>query len=1479
MSVPLAVSPGRAGFGPHLDLTYDSGSGNGPFGFGWSLSIPSISRKTDKGLPRYDDADESDIFILSGAEDLVPLLRPDSSRDTDHVSVPGFTIDRYRPRIEGLFARIERWTETATGNVHWRSISRDNITTTYGDTPESRIADGDRVFTWLICASYDDRGNAIVYSYVGEDDANVDRFQLNERNRSRLANRYLKRVRYGNTVSRLVQSDLTKTDWLFEVVFDYGEDHYEDVALDPNHPPSEQHRFVRASALPGGTWSVRPDPFSSYRSGFEVRTYRRCRRVMMFHRFPELGAEPYLVRATEFDYVDLDYSNPVPIETELSHEGSTRFASFIGSVTQSGFVRDETAAIVKHNGVDYVTYLVESFPPVEFGYSKAVIQDTVRELDRASLENLPGGVDGTRYQWVDLDGEGIAGVLTEQPGAWYYKPSLGSGEFGSTQTVATRPSLANLSARSQRLLDLAGDGHLDLVDFRGFIPGYYERTDAEDWDDFRPFKELPNVRWDDPNLRFVDLNGDGHADVLVTEDDALTWYPSLAQDGFAPSARVAKPWDDELGPRLLFADGTQSIYLADMSGDGLNDLARIRNGDICYWPNLGYGRFGAKVTMDNAPWLDNPDEFDEARVRLADIDGSGTSDLIYLGCDGVCLYFNQSGNRWSQSRPLSFPRIDNIGSVMPTDVLGNGTACLVWSTPLPAEALRAIRYVDLMGGTKPHLLVRAVNNFGTETRVQYAASTKFYLADKLAGTPWITRVPFPVHVVERVVTDDRVSRNRFVTRYAYHHGHYDGVEREFRGFGLVEHWDTEEFAAFMGDGELPAPTNGDYASHVPPVLMRTWFHTGVYFGRDHVSDFFAGLLGDTTGGSYYREPGLTDADARDRLLDDTVLPDGLTVDEEREACRALKGSMLRQELYALDGGADQASQDRAATPYTVVEQNFHISLVQPQAGNRHAVFFTHPLETLTYQYERDPTDPRVQHLLTLEIDAYGNAVKEATVGYGRRQPDPSLPLQVDRDEQARTLVTYTEHDVTNPIDDVAAFPDDHRVPVPCETRTFELTGYVPNGPAGRFAIADFVHTVGGSPALVFDAEIQFEESPTNGRQRRLVAHVRTLYRADDLSGLLPLGHVEPRALPGESYKLAFTPGLLTQVFQRGGQPLIPNPANVLGGQSGDRGGYLPSQHFKADGRFPEYRSERPLVDPGRTSLPVPGRERHRCAGARPRTGALLPYAPRPEPIPHHRGSHGELRHLRRSRPVGGRDPRRARQPHHRRRATTGRHDRPRRRRQRLPRTPALPRYGSQPQPHRSGLRRARHGGRHGDHGKPEENLGDSLAGFVADLTEAETVDHISNPLANPGAVLSGASRRHVYDLHAYYRTAVNPTPCPPSFTPSRARRTTPISGPVRRRRSSTASRTPTASAAHPEEAPRRAGTLVGRRARAPLRAGSGAAGPCSTTRASRSATTSRSSAPTSGFEFGVQAGVSPSCSTTRSPASSPPCTQTTPTRK
>jgi len=190
---------------------------------------------------------------------------------------------------------------------------------------------------------------------------------------------------------------------------------------------------------------------------------------------------------------------------------------------------------------------------------------------------------------------------------------------------------------------------------------------------------------------------------------------------------VSVPLDEGKEPRIVFADGTQSIYLADLTGDGLSDILRIRNGEVSYWPNRGYGRFGAKVTMDHSPWFDEPDLFDQRRIRLADTDGSGTTDILYLSRDGVRIFLNETGNGWRSALHLAgFPTIDDLAAISVSDFLGRGTACLLWSSPLPGDAGRQVRYVDLMCGQKPHLLVRTDNNLGAETRIDYASSTAFY---------------------------------------------------------------------------------------------------------------------------------------------------------------------------------------------------------------------------------------------------------------------------------------------------------------------------------------------------------------------------------------------------------------------------------------------------------------------------------------------------------------------------------------------------------------------------------------------------------------------------------------------------------------------------------------------------------------------------------------------------------------------------------
>ena len=581
-------------------------------------------------------------------------------------------------------------------------------------------------------------------------------------------------------------------------------------------------------------WDSRPDPFSSYRAGFEVRTYRLCQRVLMFHHFDgEAGVgNNCLVRSTDFTY---SYEqNP--------DDARNPIYSFLLSVTQSGYKRQADG------------YLKRSLPPVEFEYSQPIVQDTVEEVDAESLENLPIGLDGAAYQWTDLHGEGIPGILTEQAGAWFYKRNLspingkpGNGvghveaKFAPVELVATKPNLA--LAGGAQFMDLAGDGQPDLVVLDGPMPGFYEHDGDEGWQPFRPFTAWPQPRHARPQ---PEIRGPGRRRPCRCADHAKTTpssgIASLAEDGFGPARRVHQVLDEEKGPRLVFADGTQSIYLADLSGDGLTDLARIRNGEVCYWPNLGYGRFGAKVTMDNAPWFDNPDQFDQQRIRLADIDGSGTTDIIYLHRNGVRLYFNQSGNSWSAAAtPERLPPRRRPGQHRAHRPARqrHGLPGLVVAAAGRCAAADALRRPDGWSQKAAPAGQDRSTTSVRETQVpDTAPSTKFYLQDKAAGKPWITQLPFPVHVVEKVTVTDKWRKTTFSSTYYYHHGYFDGIEREFRGFGRVEQVDVESYGKFAAGNAASPYITDDKTLYQPPVKTVTWYHTGAFLDRERILSHF-----------------------------------------------------------------------------------------------------------------------------------------------------------------------------------------------------------------------------------------------------------------------------------------------------------------------------------------------------------------------------------------------------------------------------------------------------------------------------------------------------------------------------------------------------------------------------------------------------------------------------------------------------------------
>jgi hypothetical protein len=1076
-SIPLPFSPTRGGPIPSVSLNYSSGSGNGVFGLGWSLDMPFIQRKTDKKLPEYKDEDENDIFMLAGSEDLIPAMK----RNDDGTWVPEipdtppeFTVKRYRPRIEGNYSRIEK---IKVGNsTYWRITTRDNITTIFGRSAAARIvdpADSAKIFKWLPEISYDDKGNCLEYEYLPEDMSGVKNC-LHEQNRANglapFTNVYLQRIKYGN--KNPYYPDKTQVyappppidpGYFFQAVFDYDD-------RDENIPEPESRK----------PWSCRHDPFSDYRPGFEIRTYRLCRRILFYHTFRELNLEhpkkPSLVKSLDLFYKH--YKNPLSTTTERIE------VDYIIKVQQTSYT-------LKADG----TYAKKSLPAVEYSYSEPKWNTAVCGLPASNLPNAPAGLS-KGYQWLDFYKEGISGIFSEQAEGWFYMENLGDGHFSPAEVISPKPSLQGFQDGFLSLNDLEADGRNFIISESEALKGYYEQDENGEWLPFRPFANLPNLKFKDPNTRFMDLNGDGKADIIISEDEVFTWYPSEGIKGYNSALYTRKPFNEEKGPTVVFAEAEQTIFLADMNGDGLTDIVRIRNGEVSYWPNLGFGRFGAKVAMSNSP-----DNFKTESLHLADISGTGAADILYLGNSSCQVWLNLSGNSFSSPLKIDpFPAVDSLNNIAVLDLFGSGTGCLVWSSSLPKYAEIPMCYINLLNSVKPYVLCGSNNGLGKVSTISYLSSTHFYLKDKKAGKPWITKLPFPVQCVSRVEIRETVTNTLFVTEYEYHHGYYDHLEGEFRGFGLVEQKDTEQYENFIRNSSNNIV---DESLHQPPVLSKTWYHTGALLDRDVILSQFKN--------EYYQNPEFTEYHLPQARIEteDSYL---LTTQDLTEALRACKSMVLRQEIYGQDGS------ELEKHPYSTAEHNCQIRMIQPVIAKAHAVFAVVESEAITFQYERNPRDPRISHSLNTVIDRYGNILESVSVVYPRKIPDLSLPAEL-RAEQGRLNITYTENSLTSIISE----PYCYRLPLPCENKIWELGG---KQPAEEYFTLTELKTA-FTEALIRPYNQALEETVT---QKRLIEHNRILYLKDDLSGALPFTEAGILGLTYESYHLAFTQDILDNIY-------------------------------------------------------------------------------------------------------------------------------------------------------------------------------------------------------------------------------------------------------------------------------------------------------------------------------------------------------------
>lgn len=1036
LSVPIPVTAAR-GFEPELTLAYESGAGNGLFGQGMQVALSSVSRATNLHLPRYDD---SDSFTLDGD----PLVPVNAAPQTRSVAGRDYTITCYRPRIEQSFQRIEYWRPVTGEPGFWRTLSPDDDIAIYGWALEARIADpGDpsRVFEWLIEAHFDPRGEAIRYRYKAEDDAGVPDTDA-ERGRSHDANRYPARISYGNVAPFAPADPLTLPDgpFLFDVLFDYGE-----YRVEPDND---------APATPVRPWACRADAFSNYTAGFERRTHRLCRHILLVHHFrQELGNDDAVVKVMALAYDESPYR------------------SRLVSIRVDGWW-------YQANRPPAERYTVKTLPPLSLQWTelpKALPAFTT--LGIAAGTGLPRFGEPPPYALVDLDGCGLPGVLyADGATAAYVAPALTSANVNAPVIYGRTPlpsfPIERIASDGVALSDLDGTGRLSLSVSTPTLAGFYPRAEDGGWQQFRAY---PFNLTDSPaqQVDFVDLTGDGRSDRLRVCSNELAYNTNLGPLGFGGLQRRERA----AGLPLTAPPPNENVRFEDVLGGGTAPAVLLRSGSLRCWPNLGYGRFGAPIDLA-APAL--PSNVGPDRVVLVDLSGAGYDDFVIALTDRLLIHRNQSGNGFaSDAVEVALPApLRSMNQLRSADMAGLGYQALVFTSddPQPQHWM-----LDVTGGQRPGLVAAIDDGQGCIVRIAYASSARFQLLDRLEGRPWITTLADPVFVVASVEHVDEVGGVPRIKDYRYSHGYYDPVEREFRGFGLIE---TRE-------RDAPDPSAAQSVGDAPALLVRDWYHTGATPTGESLEEAFAREYWHGDERAFPMPPSCFDWGQ--------MSPDAETW---RQAVVALAGTLLRRESFAVGD---------PAAPFSVEASNALVRLEQPRIGDQAAVFLVTPREQVTSVYDGEPADPRITHDVNLEVDAWGDVVLSCQVAYARRAGGRDIVP-----EQLRTWLNAARYEFMP----VRQGPDLWLARLPWQERRWNLPK--PPAPIVRGLYYDFRTLLAAVDSAI---------GP--GGDRELLEWNRTVYVAE--GGEAPPGPVAAQALVLREETATFDPVELAEQF-RGAEP-------------------------------------------------------------------------------------------------------------------------------------------------------------------------------------------------------------------------------------------------------------------------------------------------------------------------------------------------------
>ncbi|MBI1930722.1 VCBS repeat-containing protein, partial [Candidatus Poribacteria bacterium] len=617
-AIQLKLPPGTAGHAPQVSLSYEGGSGNGPLGFGWRLPTAYVQRQCDKGIPRYidsangqdddwdgsvDEADEIDVFINEMKEELVPQANGDHFCEN-----------------EGAFIRYRRVKD------YWEGTLPDGTRMDFGLDDAGRILDPDtgRIFCWLVQRVTDTNGNVIVYRY-GEffDDANRNQ-------------KYLTEIRYG-----------------------------------PGAPPWENFHFVSF------VYENRPDWFEDCRSGFVVRTGKRLAALVVATQGADLsafdhlrgdfngdGRTDYLNRKYQLRYDAHEHWSLLTRVTPVGADGKSTLPA-----SQFGYTVCNAPDVLSVSG-QWMGAV--NAPP-------QVMNNSLVELADLNGDGLPDILKTEAFggaHRVSIN-QGEMGKGGDRAISWS-SPQDVSSEDGLAWAIHLDSEDNNIA----HLADMDGDGLSDLVYKAGFgdagsVYTFKNRGVAVGWGPRRQMadqSEPPPSPYGRNDVRTADIDFDKRIDIIQSIDGGFNyqlWF-NLGNQQYSKRVRVSQ----ETG----FDFALPGVFIADFNGDRVPDILRLGPQRLVVTAGLGHGHFAPAVNVSIPDWTLT--DLQIQRAKLQDVSGDGLADVVIeRASPGTLWYWVNLGNYTLTTRKqiTGLPNVDGETAVRWADLNGNGTTDLVYA--------------------------------------------------------------------------------------------------------------------------------------------------------------------------------------------------------------------------------------------------------------------------------------------------------------------------------------------------------------------------------------------------------------------------------------------------------------------------------------------------------------------------------------------------------------------------------------------------------------------------------------------------------------------------------------------------------------------------------------------------------------------------------------------------------------------------------